>query len=366
MVLAAGSRRRSGRRLWWVLGWLALAAAVLAVLGFDVERFLYGGARVLRVGAPAGPLVVSPDGRTVYLAGSTDSITPVSAVTGKPGKPIAIGGGGRGGPGVGQLAITPDGRTLFASVFTDDPLAQLARVDLRTGREAGPVRIPGGAFDFALSRDGATLYVAGGDDALTVVDAATGRIERRIPVLRSLAASEVAMVVSPDGGTLYLASDLLGGEITPVSLRTGAVGRAISVGWEPVSLAITPDGRTLYAAIDGLEGDSGQAAPNRVVAIDTAAGRVRASLPWRAPPVYLAMAPDGTTVWVASTVGATGSTAENTVTPVSVASGQPGPSFHASGWLNTEQDGPTGIAVSPSGRTLYVTVPAGLETFAVP
>ena len=70
---------------------------------------------------------------------------------------------------------------------------------------------------------------------------------------------------------------------------------------------------------------SGQSFPNRIVAIDTAAGRVRASIPWKVPPRQLAMAPDGATVWVMSVTGDRRSTADDTVTPLSVASGQPGP-----------------------------------------
>ena len=363
--------RWSRRRLWRVLAWLAVAAVALTVLAFDVDRFLYGGATVLRVGASPGPLVVSPDGRTIYLANSTDSITPVSAATGKAGKPIAISGGSPGDYGSGGLAITPDGQTLFATVFSDAATVNalaLARVDLRTGREAGQIRVPGGASFFVLSRDGTTLYVVSGDGTLTAVDAATDRPERRIPVPRSLLANEVAMVLSPDGGTLYVATldaSAWTGAVTPVSLRTGAPGRAVAVGWEPASLAITPDGRTLYAAVDGLDGEAGQVAPNRVVAIDTATDRVRASLPWRAPPLYLAMAPDGATLWVASIIGGRWSTAENTVTPVSVADGQPGAPFRTSGCLNDGEVSPSGIAVSRGGRTLYVTVPAGLETFGI-
>jgi hypothetical protein len=37
------------------------------------------------------------------------------------------------------------------------------------------------------------------------------------------------------------------------------------------------------------------------------------------------MAPDGATVWVMSVTGDRRSTADDTVTPLSVASGQPGP-----------------------------------------
>jgi hypothetical protein len=62
-MLVSGPRRR----LWRVLACLAVAAAALAVLAVDVDQFLYGSAPVLRVGASPGALVVSPDGRTLYV-----------------------------------------------------------------------------------------------------------------------------------------------------------------------------------------------------------------------------------------------------------------------------------------------------------
>ncbi len=62
------------------------------------------------------------------------------------------------------------------------------------------------------------------------------------------------------------------------------------------------------------------------------------------------------------------STADDAVTPVTVASDRPGPPFRTSGWLNDSDDGaaygPGGdLTVSPDSKTLYVTVVAGLEIF---
>jgi DNA-binding beta-propeller fold protein YncE len=357
---------------WWILAWLALLAVGLTALAIDIDRFLYGGVSVLRAGVSPSALVVSPDDQTIYLANSTDSITPVSAVTGKTGRSIPISGGTPGGGAyLGELAITPDGRTLFATVSSPTAGAglPLARIDLRTGQETGQVRVPGGVADFVLSRDGKTLYAAGAGNTLLAVDTATDRTKRTIPVPGYLA-NEGAMALSPDGGTLYVATSDDGsvastGAVTPVNLRTGATGPAVYVGWEPTSLALTPDGRTLYAAIDGIDGEAGQVAPNRVAVIDTATGRVRASIPWQVPPLYVVMAPNGRTVWVVSIIGGRVSTADNTVTPVAVASDQPGSSFRTSGWLNKEADGPSGVAMSPDGHALYVTVSTGIETFRI-
>lgn len=367
--------RRAGRWLWIAIAWSAVASCLLsAVAVIDTRRFLYGDTPVLRVGHSPSAVVVSPDGRTVYLANSDDSITPVSAATGKPGWPIAISGGSPGGfANSGGMAITPDGRTLFTLVENDksESAAILARVDLRTGRETGQVRAPGGVADFVMTKDGTTLYVLSGRRVLYAVNAATGRIERRISAPDAVLENAETMLLARDASTLYVttsddegvgAAETMTGAVTPLDLRTGTAGPAIEVGWQPTSLAITPDGRTLYVAIDGLQGGIGQVAPNRVKVIDTATGRVSASVPWHVPPLYVQMAPDGKTVWVVSIVGDRNSTADNTVTPLAVGSNQPGRSFRTSGWLNND-DGPMGVAMGPDGRTLYVTVPSGLERF---
>lgn len=363
----------NGRRRFRRWPWRAVCIGVAWVLVIttaviDVHRFLYGSTPVLRAGESPADLVISPDGRTIYLASWSDNlITPVSAATAKAGEPIVIHGGIPGAYNGDGLAITPDGRTLFATV-TDKSGAEarpLARVDLRTGTETGQINLPGGVTRFLMSRDGRILYAETGDSKLFTVNAATGRPERELAIPGG--ALGQAMALTPDGHTLYLAtsSDDLdpSGAVVPVNLRTGAIGQAISVGWEPASLAVTPDGRTLYVAVDGLEGEAGQAGPNRVKVIDTATGTVRASLPWRVPPLAVAMAPDGRTVWVASITGEHGSTADDTVTPVSTIGNQPGASFRTGGWLNSQDDEPSGLAVSPDSRTLYVVVSAGLESF---
>lgn len=363
--------RRAGLWLWLAVAWAAIAGCLLiAVAVSDVHRFLYGDTPVLRVGHWPRAIAVSPDGQTIYLANSND-ITSVNAATGKAGRPITVSGGSPGAGG--NMAITPDGRTLFATVA-----ANIARIDLRTGREVGQVGVPGGPINFMMARDGKTLYVQSGDSALYAVNAATGSVERRIPAPEALLEDSGIMALSPDGRTLYVTTmnDDAGpspgggpramvGAITPVDVRTGAAGRPIEVGWEPTSLAFTPDGRTLYAAIDGIDGEAGQLAPNRVKVIDTTSGQVRASIPWHVPPLYVQMAPDGKTVWVVSITGERNSTADNTVTPVAVDSDRPGRSFRTSGWLNEEANTPLAVAISPDGRTLYVTVPSGLEKFTV-
>jgi DNA-binding beta-propeller fold protein YncE len=387
-------------RRWWLLlaglAVIATAATGVTVVIVRVQHFLYGGVPLAYMGpgfgtggwgatgsgSPWDTPVVSPDGRMLYVPSGTKTITPVDTVTRKAGPRIRLRGPGT----VARMAVTPDSRTLFAAMLVESSTAPglpLARVDLRTGRETGQIEVPGGAEDFVLSRDGKTLCVASeyrfivdknnnvtGEvhAALYAVSAATGRIERQLPVLPTLLDDAVDMVLSLDGGTLYLATAANSGQnaVTSVSLRTGEPG--IDVGLEdvPAAMAITPDGRTLYVIVEGgrEEGTSGQVVPSKVTAIDTATSTVRASLAWKVPPRYLTMAPDGKTVWVVSTTGEEETTADNTVTPVNTVTGQAGPSLRTSGWLN-HQDPPSAATISPDSHTLYIAVRNGLETFRV-
>ena len=388
---------KRARRWWLLLAGLAAAATVVTgvtTVTVQVRHFLYGSVPLAYMspgfgtggwgstgeGSPWDTPVVSPDGQMLYVPSGTKSITPVATATRKAGPRIRLSGPGT----VATMAVTPDSRTLFAAMLVESSTAPglpLARVDLRTGRETGQIDVPGGADNFVLSRDGKTLYVLSeprylvdknnngtGEvhSALYAVNAATGRIERQVPALPTVLDSTLTMLLSPDGGTLYLATVADSGQytVTSVSLRTGDPGIIVGFDTRPTALAITPDGRTLYVIIEDRSPDAGQAVPSKVTAIDTATSRVRASLAWKVPPSYLTMAPNGKTLWVVSTTGEEETTADNTVTPVNVATFQPGPSLRTSGWLN-HQDPPTAAAISPDSQTLYIAVRSGLETFRV-
>ena len=352
---------------------LAIVGCLLAAAVVGIKGFLYGDTPVLRVGLSPSAVVVAPDGRTIYLANSDDNITPVSTATGKARRRIAISYGSPGrNAGTDSMAITPDGRTLFTTVtdaVTQASLA-LARVDLRAGREVGRVHVPGGVDQFVMTKDGRTLYVLSGDSALYPVDVATGRVGTAIPAPDYMLESAVSMAISPDDATLYIAtnedgpdgSDVLSGAVTPVTLRTGR-GRKLDQARLDAVIA-SHHARRPHALRRHRRAERNRAAGtqrrrchrhrHRPAARDTA---------WQAAPLYLQMAPDGKTVWVASVVDHRIGTADDTVTGIDVATGRPGPSFSTSGWLNAYTDGPAGMAMSPDGQTLYVTMPSGLERF---
>src|SRR5579875_739114 len=159
-----------------------------------------------------------------------------------------------------------------------------------------------------------------------------------VPVLRTASrqAPAPAVAIPP---TLYVTSANLdtrpaGGAVTPISVRTGAVGRPIEVGLSS-SIISTPDGRTLYVADDMSDW------VRPVSTVTGTAGRPIRVMP---EPVAMAVTPDGRTLYVAS---ANFNRGRGWVTPISVATGTAGPTT----WIYGQ---PRSMAITPDGKTLYV------------
>src|SRR5579875_2597325 len=159
-----------------------------------------------------------------------------------------------------------------------------------------------------------------------------------VPVLRTASrqAPAPAVAIPP---TLYVTSANLdtrpaGGAVTPISVRTGAVGRPIEVGLSS-SIISTPDGRTLYVASANFNRGRGWVTP-----ISVATGTAGPPIEVRRAPSSMAITPDGKTLYVLSTTS-------GTVTPISVATGTAGPTT----WIYGQ---PRSMAITPDGKTLYV------------
>jgi DNA-binding beta-propeller fold protein YncE len=91
----------------------------------------------IRVPAPAEEIVITADGKTVYVASfeGNRSVTPISTATNRAGQRIHIGR-------AVIIAITPDGKTLYAT--TPDKVVPISTATNTPGKPI-PVRygIPG-------------------------------------------------------------------------------------------------------------------------------------------------------------------------------------------------------------------------------
>jgi DNA-binding beta-propeller fold protein YncE len=130
---------------------------------------------------------------------------------------------------------------------------------------------------------GLVLVMNSAGASLSVIDLATQREVRRIPVLRE--PHHVAL--TPDGRDV-LVGDTVGNQLLELDTATLTVRRRIAVS-DPYQLGFSPDGR--YLTVNGLARD-------QVDIYDAATLRLVKRFPLASMPSHLAYAPDGSMVFV--------------------------------------------------------------------
>jgi WD40 repeat protein len=199
----------------------------------------------------------SAEGTTLASGGDREVIL-WDLETGKPRQTLAA-------SACGLVAFTPDGRRLLAAHWAEERGDyRLTRWDATTGKQAadivlGPRRKGLGVLRFyAASPDGTTVYAChhGGDDRVSVLDAATGKERFRDAGFHT--GPVWAVAVSPDGQTLAT-----GGEDHTIRLWDLAAWkpgtglppcRVLQGHSEPVhALVFSPDGHSLASGgSDGI------------------------------------------------------------------------------------------------------------------
>jgi YVTN family beta-propeller protein len=162
----------------------------------------------------------------------------------------------------------------------------------------------------AVSRDGLLAYVTNrGSRSVSVIDLTSRKVRVTIDVNGTL--SDIA--VAPDGRTAYVACSNAGGGVgvldTTANTFVKSVGRSSSLSQTTTALVLSPDGKTVYAVGQGEDG------LGSITVIDTAAQAVRTVIPVHVKDqqeimrgtyrrLYdAAFAPDGRTVYVAAYSG---------------------------------------------------------------
>ena len=198
--------------------------------------------------------------------------------------------------------------------------------DVGSGNEVVPITLPSGAGTGPSATGGSGSQAVGGKIRVgTYPD---------------------AIAISPDGKTAYVA-DYSSNSVVPVNLRTDRAGAPIPAGLGPADIAISPDGKTAYVTDDGSSTTLG----HTVTPIDLATGRAEKAIVVGPGPQGIAISPDGRTAWVADAgaiVAGQRGPAGHTVTPIDLATGRAEKAIDVG-------NGPTGIAISPDGSTVFVT-----------
>jgi DNA-binding beta-propeller fold protein YncE len=314
-----------------------IVAAITVILGLVfIPRVIaaVGGPRVIDVGTEgAGAVAISPDGRMLYAAESTDadadSITVVDLATGQTVKRIEVGGM------AGRLVVIPNGRMLYAIVGS-----WLVRIDLPSGHIADRLQFTHGLWDIAALPTGVDVLVLAGTPghsrAVISVDASSGKEESAIPVPRYAQ----VMAISPDSRVLYVGT--AGGEgsseLLPFDVGTGKTGTPILFSHGIVDVAFGPDKSIIYVL---AQSDAATAACS-LVAIDRATGATRRLATLGCG--ELKVSPNGRMLFV---LGLTTLSWVNSVTGTLEGSA----STH--GFMDGDTD-PIDFVITPDDRTAYV------------
>ena len=230
-------------------------------------------------------------------------------------------------------------------------------IDLATSTPGRPIIVSGEPVAMAITPDGKTAYVASGaanggakatsDQTVTPIDLATSTPGKPI----DLRWPPDAIVITPDGRTAYITNGFPSRTLTPMDLTTNTPGKPVQLSSPPEAIAMAPDGKTAYAAIQTGTATSGGgfSAVYDFVSIDLATYRLGKPVRLSGAPEAIAIAPDGKTAYVAVY-------SSNTVTPIDLAANRAGKPIKLSG--KPEAMGfmgvPMAIAITPDGKTAYV------------
>lgn len=245
-----------------------------AIQIFDVR--VQSSSRIIDLSPNDGPhgLVWLPDGRLIATTERSQSLTIVDTRNGDRVTAIST-----GQEGTHMVAVTPDGRRAFTANIGAGTVSVL---DLGAGTKLRDIAVGGRPEGIALTPDGRTLWV--GDLQGARVQAFDTTSYERVAEV-AVGQVPIRVLASPDGRWI-VTSNLGGGSLTVIDAATRRVARTIPVSGEQaagqVTIMFSADGRRIYAAETGR---------NVVAEIDFESGRILRRLGAGANGDGLAIAP---------------------------------------------------------------------------
>jgi YVTN family beta-propeller protein len=199
----------------------------------------------IKVGVTPFAIVITPNGKTAYVLNLAEgeagkgTVTPINTATNTAGKPIPI----RHAAfplDANLMVITPDGKTIYVAGLTT-----LTPIGTATNTALPAIRVAprhGSDTAIAITPDGKTVYLDGsfgrsGRGFIIPVSTATGAVGK--PIL--VDGQPGVMAFTPNGKTLYVLVDGASGpqDMIPVNTATNTAGPAIHTGLSPDAIAIT-------------------------------------------------------------------------------------------------------------------------------
>lgn len=210
----------------------------------------------------------------------------------------------------------------------------LTLIDLTTLSVKGTIPTCKRGRHIQLTADHLIMLACSDSNAADVIDPATGKSVRRIP----LSDDPEAFDVSPDGKTLYVSNEDEGA-VSFIDAANGKVLKSIKVGKEPEGVKISADGKTLYVTSE---------VASLVHVIDVASGTIVKNVKVGKRPRRMAFTPDGKELWVTNELDASVSIIDTATRNV-----VGGLKFEIKG-ARSEDITPVGIQIAHDGKRAYV------------
>jgi YVTN family beta-propeller protein len=209
------------------------AANCLAAIDFATATVGYGIAALpASLGTDATGTALSPDGKTLYVANESGTVTAFNLARGQVAWSLAVGAAPT------AVAVSPDGQTLYVANQNDGTLAV---VSTASHRLVARVPVSANPCALAVAPDGRTVYVSG-SNGVSVVDAQTSRVTASIEG----AGGGCGLALSAATDRLYSST---GGAAAVVDTLTNHVVAHFAAADGSWGLAVSADGALLYAAL---------------------------------------------------------------------------------------------------------------------
>jgi YVTN family beta-propeller protein len=217
----------------------------------------------VKVGLDPSGVVVTPDGKKIYVANSgSGNVSVIDVNTKKVTVTVPV----EGSPD--EIAITPNGKKAYVgnlnskNISVIDTATDNVIASVPIGKIAGCVKIsPDGKKAYAWNFDMDNTSVI---KTLSVIDTNTENVIATVPVGNS----PRQIAISPDGKRVYV-GNFYSKSVTVIDTKTNTVIATVPVGEWPMGIAVTPDGKKVYVA---------NAESDNVSVIDTATNTVTATV----------------------------------------------------------------------------------------
>ncbi len=229
-------------------------------------------------------IAVLPNGQKVYVASfDAPQLTAISTATNTVADAATVGFADR------AVAASPDGST----VYLDNADNTVSVIATANDSVLGSFAVGAGSGGVVATPDGTRLYVSNfNDQTVTAIATPAGTVLATIKLTNS-DDSAYGIAASPDSSTIYVSLDAEG-QVDVISTATNTVVGTITGLNGPAGLAVSPDGTRLYAATT-----------SGIAVMNTATRAVIDTVPAGNNPFGISITPDGSKVYVANSTDST-------------------------------------------------------------